>query len=187
MLLALIIPKTIEKYKSHWKLQKPLGDIRWKISYPNTGKYLTFLVNHGAEIDINKLVSELDWGEKLKYLDTLNSHGANIDPNEFVHYLGGCGTELDINQIVSILHPRRVSDDLDKIIAYKPDINLVMSKLSSLSLDNWQIQILIDNNVDAKMLVKKTNPIRLLKNFDLSNRSDIIQEIVAKLKGNEET
>ena len=74
---------------------------------------LDTLFKHGADIDVNELVSNLKSYSIVRNLDTLLKHGADIN----------------VNELVSSLDSDDVLENLDALLRNGADINLITKKM----------------------------------------------------------
>ena len=117
---------------------------------------LDFLIEHGANIDVNELVSELKSYDVLQNLDTLLKNGA------------------DINNIVSNMNPRDIDYKLFTLLEHGADIDNILSNMKPDQIaDN--LFILLDYGVDANLTTEK------LSKKEIEDNIDILREYGANL------
>ena len=113
---------------------------------------LDILLKHGANIDINELVSKSYRTNKPYYilnnLDTLIKHGANINMNMLVSYLKPIdifyaldtllkhGANININELVTGLDSYDLARHLAPLLKHGADINIIMNKISENTIKN---------------------------------------------------
>ena len=109
---------------------------------------LDFLFDHGANIDVNELVSKLDSTYVFRRMDFLLSHGAdidiivkNMDPKNIARnldYLNKNGANIDINQLVSNLRQEDITKNknLNILLQHGADVNLITEKLSKKDIED---------------------------------------------------
>ena len=105
---------------------------------------LDFLIEHGANIDVNELVSELKSYDILQNLDTLLKNGAdinnivnNMNPNDIDYKLCNLLEHgADIDNILSNMKPDRIADNLFILLEHDADVNLITEKLSKKEIED---------------------------------------------------
>ena len=106
---------------------------------------LDFLIEHGANIDVNELVSELKSYDILQNLDTLLKNGADIDlvvgkikSHDIVYkldFLLARDANIDVNELVSELGSYDISQNLDTLLKNGADINNIVSNMNPRDID----------------------------------------------------
>ena len=125
---------------------------------------LDFLIEHGANIDVNELVSELKSYDILQNLDTLLKNGADIDlvvgkikSHDIVYkldFLLARDANIDVNELVSRLNSFEISDNLDTLLKNGADINNIVSNMNPRDID-YKLFTLLDYGVDANLITEK--------------------------------
>ena len=147
---------------------------------------LDYLIEHGANIDVNELVSRLNSFEISDNLDTLLKNGADInvalnkmDPYYIVNkldFLIEHGANIDVNELVSELKSYDILQNLDTLLKNGADIDLVVGKIKSHDIV-YKLDFLLarDANIDVNELVSRLNSFEISDNLDtlLKNGADI--------------
>ena len=147
---------------------------------------LDYLIEHGANIDVNELVSRLNSFNISDNLDTLLKNGADInvalnkmDPYYIVNkldFLIEHGANIDVNELVSRLNSFNISDNLDTLLKNGADIDFVVGKIKSHDIV-YKLDFLLarDANIDVNELVSRLNSFEISDNLDtlLKNGADI--------------
>ena len=99
---------------------------------------LDFLFDHGANIDVNELVSKLGSYDILQNLDTLLKNGADIDVDQmryrFSYYTHFNLDDLlrrgaDINNVVNYMNSNYIAADLEYLYKNGADINNIVKNM----------------------------------------------------------
>lgn len=129
---------------------------------------LDTLIAHGADIDINDIVSNLDPGEILDNLDTLLSHGASInidnliskvDAGYIIRYrldtLLSHGANIKMEDLVSrVKRPDEIADNLDTLLSHGANVNQLISKMYPFQIDH-HFETLINHGANINQLVPR--------------------------------
>ena len=105
---------------------------------------LDYLIEHGANIDVNELVSRLNSFNISDNLDTLLKNGAdinnivsNMNPRDIDYKLFTLLVHgADIDNILSNMKPDRIADNLFILLDYGVDANLITEKLSKKEIED---------------------------------------------------
>ena len=105
---------------------------------------LDYLIEHGANIDVNELVSRLNSFEISDNLDTLLKNGAdinnivsNMNPRDIDYKLFTLLVHgADIDNILSNMKPDRIADNLVTLLVHGVDANLITEKLSKKEIED---------------------------------------------------
>ena len=114
----------------------------------NIAHNIDALLNHGA--DINNIVSNMDSGDIAHNLDTLLKHGADIDVNEL-------SSRLSLYDIV---------DNLDALLEHGVDINDIVSNMHPFDIA-YSLNALLKHGADINNVIKKMDKRDILNNFNL--------------------
>ena len=135
---------------------------------------LDFLIEHGANIDVNELVSELKSYDILQNLDTLLKNGADIDlvvgkikSHDIVYkldFLLAHGVNIDINELVSRLNSFEISDNLDTLLKNGADINNIVSNMNPRDID-YKLFTLLVHGADIDNILSNMKPDRIADNL----------------------
>ena len=146
---------------------------------------LDFLFDHGANIDVNELVSKLGSYDILQNLDTLLKNGADIDVDQmryrFSYYAHFNLDDLlrrgaDINNVVNYMNSNYIAADLEYLYKNGADINNVVKNMDPNDIV-WKLEDLNKNgaNIDVNELVSKLDSTYVFRRMDflLSHGADI--------------
>ena len=135
---------------------------------------LDFLIEHGANIDVNELVSELKSYDILQNLDTLLKNGADIDlvvgkikSHDIVYkldFLLARDANIDVNELVSRLNSFEISDNLDTLLKNGADINNIVSNMNPRDID-YKLFTLLENGADIDNILSNMKPDRIADNL----------------------
>ena len=157
-----------------------------RMRYSDIVDKLDFLIEHGANIDVNELVSRLSSFNISDNLDTLLKNGADINvalnkmnPYYIVNkldFLIEQGANIDVNELVSELKSYDILQNLDTLLKNGVDIDLVVGKIKSHDIV-YKLDFLLarDANIDVNELVSRLNSFEISDNLDtlLKNGADI--------------
>ena len=143
---------------------------------------LDFFLNHGTNININKLVSNLSEEDIAKKLDILLEHGADIDNiincmdsddiAKNLNHLLRCGA--DVYNIAYNLDLDNISFHLDTLLEHGADINHIVN-----DMDSYEITIILDallqHGADVNLITEK------LSKKEIEDNIDILREYGANL------
>ena len=151
---------------------------------------LDFLFDHGANIDVNELVSKLGSYDILQNLDTLLKNGADIDVDQmryrFSYYTHFNLDDLlrrgaDINNVVNYMNSNYIAADLEYLYKNGADINNIVKNMDPNDIA-WKLDYLNKNgaNIDINELVSKLDSTYVFGRMDflLSHGADI--DIIVK-------
>ena len=151
---------------------------------------LDFLFDHGANIDVNELVSKLGSYDILQNLDTLLKNGADIDVDQmryrFSYYAHFNLDDLlrrgaDINNVVNYMNSNYIAADLEYLYKNGADINNIVKNMDPNDIV-WKLEDLNKNgaNIDVNELVSKLDSAYVFRRMDflLSHGADI--DIIVK-------
>ena len=157
-----------------------------RMRYSDIVDKLDYLIEHGANIDVNELVSRLNSFNISDNLDTLLKNGADInvalnkmDPYYTVNkldFLIEHGANIDVNELVSELKSYDILHNLDTLLKNGADIDLVVGKIKSHDIVyNLDFILAHDANIDVNELVSELGSYDILQNLDtlLKNGADI--------------
>ena len=135
---------------------------------------LDFLIEHGANIDVNELVSELKSYDILQNLDTLLKNGADIDlvvgkikSHDIVYkldFLLARDANIDVNELVSELGSYDISQNLDTLLKNGADINNIVSNMNPRDID-YKLFTLLENGADIDNILSNMKPDRIADNL----------------------
>ena len=135
---------------------------------------LDFLIEHGANIDVNELVSELKSYDILQNLDTLLKNGADIDlvvgkikSHDIVYkldFLLARDANIDVNELVSELGSYDISQNLDTLLKNGADINNIVSNMNPRDID-YKLFTLLENGADIDNILNNMKPDRIADNL----------------------
>ena len=135
---------------------------------------LDFLIEHGANIDVNELVSELKSYDILKNLDTLLKNGADIDlavgkikSHDIVYkldFLLAHDANIDVNELVSELGSYDISQNLDTLLKNGADINNIVSNMNPRDID-YKLFTLLEHGADIDNILSNMKPDRIADNL----------------------
>ena len=151
---------------------------------------LDFLFDHGANIDVNELVSKLGSYDILQNLDTLLKNGADIDVDQmryrFSYYAHFNLDDLlqrgaDINNVVNYMNSNYIAADLEYLYKNGADINNIVKNMDPNDIVR-KLDYLNKNgaNIDINELVSKLDSTYVFRRMDflLSHGADI--DIIVK-------
>ena len=135
---------------------------------------LDFLIEHGANIDVNELVSELKSYDILQNLDTLLKNGADIDlvvgkikSHDIVYkldFLLARDANIDVNELVSELGSYDISQNLDTLLKNGADINNIVSNMNPRDID-YKLFTLLVHGADIDNILSNMKPDRIADNL----------------------
>ena len=135
---------------------------------------LDFLIEHGANIDVNELVSELKSYDILQNLDTLLKNGADIDlvvgkikSHDIVYkldFLLARDANIDVNELVSRLNSFEISDNLDTLLKNGADINNIVSNMNPRDID-YKLFTLLEHGADIDNILSNMKPDQIADNL----------------------
>ena len=135
---------------------------------------LDFLIEHGANIDVNELVSELKSYDILQNLDTLLKNGADIDlavgkikSHDIVYkldFLLAHDANIDVNELVSELGSYDISQNLDTLLKNGADINNIVSNMNPRDID-YKLFTLLVHGADIDNILSNMKPDRIADNL----------------------
>ena len=135
---------------------------------------LDFLIEHGANIDVNELVSELKSYDILQNLDTLLKNGADIDlavgkikSHDIVYkldFLLAHDANIDVNELVSELGSYDISQNLDTLLKNGADINNIVNNMNPNDID-YKLSTLLEDGADIDKILSNMKPDRIADNL----------------------
>ena len=135
---------------------------------------LDFLIEHGANIDVNELVSELKSYDILQNLDTLLKNGADIDlavgkikSHDIVYkldFLLAHDANIDVNELVSELGSYDISQNLDTLLKNGANINNIVSNMNPRDID-YKLFTLLVHGADIDNILSNMKPDRIADNL----------------------
>ena len=154
---------------------------------------LDFLIEHGANIDVNELVSELKSYDILQNLDTLLKNGADIDlvvgkikSHDIVYkldFLLARDANIDVNELVSRLNSFEISDNLDTLLKNGADINNIVSNMNPRDID-YKLFTLLEHGADIDNILSNMKPDQIADNLfillDYGVDANLITEKLSK-------
>ena len=154
---------------------------------------LDFLIEHGANIDVNELVSELKSYYILQNLDTLLKNGADIDlvvgkikSHDIVYkldFLLARDANIDVNELVSRLNSFEISDNLDTLLKNGADINNIVSNMNPRDID-YKLFTLLEHGADIDNILSNMKPDQIADNLfillDYGVDANLITEKLSK-------
>ena len=154
---------------------------------------LDFLIEHGANIDVNELVSELKSYDILQNLDTLLKNGADIDlvvgkikSHDIVYkldFLLARDANIDVNELVSELGSYDISQNLDTLLKNGADINNIVSNMNPRDID-YKLFTLLENGADIDNILSNMKPDQIADNLfillDYGVDANLITEKLSK-------
>ena len=160
----------------------------------NMGSYdiagnLDTLLDHGANIDVNKLVSSLCHSDVAHNLNTLLEHGANIDKivgNLFCDDIAkNLNTLLEhganIDEIVEKIDSENIINNLDYLLEHGANLDDIVKNLHSNYIAK-NLDILLERGVNIDKLVSNMNPKDVTSSLDTLFRHNAnIDNIVKNL------
>ena len=151
---------------------------------------LDFLFDHGANIDVNELVSKLGSYDILQNLDTLLKNGADIDVDQMRYrfsYYAHFNLDVlldhgaDINNIVKYMISNYIAASLEDLTKNGADINNIVNNMNPNDIV-CKLEDLNKNgaNIDVNELVSKLDSTYVFRRMDflLSHGADI--DIIVK-------
>ena len=151
---------------------------------------LDFLFDHGANIDVNELVSKLGSYDILQNLDTLLKNGADIDVDQMRYrfsYYAHFNLDVlldhgaDINNIVKYMISNYIAASLEDLTKNGADINNIVNNMNPNDIV-CKLEDLNKNgaNIDFNELVSKLDSTYVFRRMDflLSHGADI--DIIVK-------
>ena len=154
---------------------------------------LDFLIEHGANIDVNELASELKSYDILQNLDTLLKNGADIDlvvgkikSHDIVYkldFLLARDANIDVNELVSRLNSFEISDNLDTLLKNGADINNIVSNMNPRDID-YKLFTLLEHGADIDNILSNMKPDQIADNLfillDYGVDANLITEKLSK-------
>ena len=154
---------------------------------------LDFLIEHGANIDVNELVSELKSYDILQNLDTLLKNGVDIDlvvgkikSHDIVYkldFLLARDANIDVNELVSRLNSFEISDNLDTLLKNGADINNIVSNMNPRDID-YKLFTLLEHGADIDNILSNMKPDQIADNLfillDYGVDANLITEKLSK-------
>ena len=154
---------------------------------------LDFLIEHGANIDVNELVSELKSYDILQNLDTLLKNGADIDlvvgkikSHDIVYkldFLLARDANIDVNELVSELGSYDISQNLDTLLKNGADINNIVSNMNPRDID-YKLFTLLEHGADIDNILSNMKPDQIADNLfillDYGVDANLITEKLSK-------
>ena len=164
-----------------------------RMRYSDIVDKLDYLIEHGANIDVNELVSELKSYDILQNLDTLLKNGADIDlvvgkikSHDIVYkldFLLAHGANIDVNELVSRLNSFEISDNLDTLLKNGADINNIVSNMNPRDID-YKLFTLLVHGADIDNILSNMKPDRIADNLfillDYGVDANLITEKLSK-------
>ncbi len=151
---------------------------------------LDFLFDHGANIDVNELVSKLGSYDILQNLDTLLKNGADIDVDQMRYrfsYYAHFNLDVlldhgaDINNIVKYMISNYIAASLEDLTKNGADINNIVNNMNPNDIV-CKLEDLNKNgaNIDVNELASKLDSTYVFRRMDflLSHGADI--DIIVK-------
>ena len=151
---------------------------------------LDFLFDHGANIDVNELVSKLGSYDILQNLDTLLKNGADIDVDQMRYrfsYYAHFNLDVlldhgaDINNIVKYMISNYIAASLEDLTKNGADINNIVNNMNPNDIV-CKLEDLTKNgaDIDVNELVSKLDSTYVFRRMDflLSHGADI--DIIVK-------
>ena len=145
-----------------------------RMRYSDIVDKLDFLIEHGANIDVNELVSRLNSFNISDNLDTLLKNGADInvalnkmDPYYIVNkldFLLAHGANIDVNELVSELKSYDILQNLDTLLKNGADINNIVSNMNPRDID-YKLFTLLENGADIDNILSNMKPDRIADNL----------------------
>ena len=145
-----------------------------RMRYSDIVDKLDLLIEHGANIDVNELVSELKSYDILKNLDTLLKNGADIDlavgkikSHDIVYkldFLLAHDANIDVNELVSELGSYDISQNLDTLLKNGADINNIVSNMNPRDID-YKLFTLLVHGADIDNTLSNMKPDRIADNL----------------------
>ena len=145
-----------------------------RMRYSDIVDKLDFLIEHGANIDVNELVSRLNSFNISDNLDTLLKNGADIDlvvgkikSHDIVYkldFLLARDANIDINELVSELGSYDISQNLDTLLKNGADINNIVSNMNPRDID-YKLFTLLEHGADIDNILSNMKPDRIADNL----------------------
>ena len=145
-----------------------------RMRYSDIVDKLDYLIEHGANIDVNKLVSRLNSFNISDNLDTLLKNGADInvalnkmDPYYIVNkldFLIEHGANIDVNELVSELKSYDILQNLDTLLKNGADINNIVSNMNPRDID-YKLFTLLVHGADIDNILSNMKPDRIADNL----------------------
>ena len=145
-----------------------------RMRYSDIVDKLDFLIEHGANIDVNELVSRLNSFNISDNLDTLLKNGADInvalnkmDPYYIVNkldFLLAHGANIDVNELVSELKSYDILQNLDTLLKNGADINNIVSNMNPRDID-YKLFTLLVHGADIDNILSNMKPDRIADNL----------------------
>ena len=145
-----------------------------RMRYSDIVDKLDFLIEHGANIDVNELVSRLNSFNISDNLDTLLKNGADIDlavgkikSHDIVYkldFLLAHDANIDVNELVSELGSYDISQNLDTLLKNGADINNIVSNMNPRDID-YKLFTLLVHGADIDNILSNMKPDRIADNL----------------------
>ena len=145
-----------------------------RMRYSDIVDKLDFLIEHGANIDVNELVSRLNSFNISDNLDTLLKNGADIDlvvgkikSHDIVYkldFLLARDANIDVNELVSELGSYDISQNLDTLLKNGADINNIVSNMNPRDID-YKLFTLLVHGADIDNILSNMKPDRIADNL----------------------
>ena len=145
-----------------------------RMRYSDIVDKLDFLIEHGANIDVNELVSRLNSFNISDNLDTLLKNGADIDlvvgkikSHDIVYkldFLLARDANIDVNELVSELGSYDISQNLDTLLKNSADINNIVSNMNPRDID-YKLFTLLVHGADIDNILSNMKPDRIADNL----------------------
>ena len=145
-----------------------------RMRYSDIVDKLDFLIEHGANIDVNELVSRLNSFNISDNLDTLLKNGADInvalnkmDPYYIVNkldFLLAHGANIDVNELVSELKSYDILQNLDTLLKNGADIDNIVSNMNPRDID-YKLFTLLVHGADIDNILSNMKPDRIADNL----------------------
>ena len=166
-----------------------------RMRYSDIVDKLDFLIEHGANIDVNELVSELKSYDILQNLDTLLKNGADIDlvvgkikSHDIVYkldFLLAHDANIDVNELVSELKSYDILQNLDTLLKNGADINNIVNNMNPNDID-YKLCNLLEHGADIDNILSNMKPDRIADNlFILLEHDADVNLITEKLSKKE--
>ena len=164
-----------------------------RMRYSDIVDKLDYLIEHGANIDVNELVSRLNSFNISDNLDTLLKNGADInvalnkmDPYYIVNkldFLIEHGANIDVNELVSELKSYDILQNLDTLLKNGADINNIVSNMNPRDID-YKLFTLLVHGADIDNILSNMKPDRIADNLfillDYGVDANLITEKLSK-------
>ena len=166
-----------------------------RMRYSDIVDKLDFLIEHGANIDVNELVSRLSSFNISDNLDTLLKNGADIDlvvgkikSHDIVYkldFLLAHDANIDVNELVSELKSYDILQNLDTLLKNGADINNIVNNMNPNDID-YKLCNLLEHGADIDNILSNMKPDRIADNlFILLEHDADVNLITEKLSKKE--